>query len=258
MTYQTIILEIDGPLAMVTFNRPDKLNALSAELMQEFSQALEDIQINPAIRVLILTGQGRAFMAGADVRQFLEFDSRRAYEFIRTGQAILEKLEALPIPVIAAVNGFALGGGCEVALACDFIYASENARFGQPEVNLGLMPGLGGSQRLARLVGKGLAKELCLTGRAVDASEAKAMGLAVQVFPPEALLPQCRQIALDLAAKSRFALSQIKRVINLGYDLDLPSALELEAQAFGLCFASTDPHEGVNAFLEKRPPIFNH
>jgi enoyl-CoA hydratase len=258
MTYQTIILEIDGPLAMVTFNRPDKLNALSAELMQEFSQALEDIQINPAIRVLILTGQGRAFMAGADVRQFLEFDSRRAYEFIRTGQAILEKLEALPIPVIAAVNGFALGGGCEVALACDFIYASENARFGQPEVNLGLMPGLGGSQRLARLVGKGLAKELCLTGRAVDASEAKAMGLAVQVFPPEALLPQCRQIALDLAAKSRFALSQIKRVINLGYDLDLPSALELEAQAFALCFASTDPQEGVNAFLEKRPPQFKH
>ncbi len=256
MAYQTIILEIDGPLAILTFNRPDKLNALSAELMQEFSQALEEIQTNPAIRVLILTGQGRAFIAGADVRQFLSFDSRSAYEFIRMGQETLGKLEALKIPVIAAVNGFALGGGCEVALACDIIYASEQAKFGQPEINLGLMPGLGGTQRLARLVGKGLAKELCLTGRAVEAHEAKAMGLAAQVFPPETLLPECRQIALALAAKSRFALSQIKRAINLGYDLDLPSALELEAQAFALCFSSTDPQEGVNAFLEKRPPQF--
>jgi enoyl-CoA hydratase len=256
MAYQTIILEIDGPLATLTFNRPDKLNALSDELLQEFSQALDDIQLNPALRVLILTGQGRAFIAGADVRQFLGFDSRTAHEFIHLGQAAINKLESLPIPVIAAVNGFALGGGCEMALACDLIYASENARFGQPEVNLGLMPGLGGSQRLARLVGRGLAKELCLTGRAVEAHEAKAMGLAAQVFPPDTLLPECRRIALELAAKSRFALGQIKRVINLGFDLDLPSALELEAQAFALCFASTDPHEGVKAFLEKRPPLF--
>lgn len=256
MAYQTIILEIDGPLATLTFNRPDKLNALSRDLLQEFSQALADIQLNPALRVLILTGQGRAFMAGADVRQFLGFDSRSAHEFIRQGQAAINKLEALPIPVIAAVNGFALGGGCEMALACDLIYASENARFGQPEINLGLMPGFGGSQRLARLVGRGLAKELCLTGRAVEAHEAKAMGLAAQVFPSASLLSECRRIALDLAAKSRFALGQIKRVINLGFDLDLPSALELEAQAFALCFASTDPHEGVKAFLEKRPPQF--
>jgi enoyl-CoA hydratase len=256
MAYQTIILEIDGPLATLTFNRPDKLNALNGELLEEFSQALDEIQLNSALRVLILTGQGRAFIAGADVRQFLGFDSRTAHEFIRQGQAAINKLETLPIPVIAAVNGFALGGGCEMAMACDLIYASENARFGQPEINLGLMPGLGGSQRLARLVGRGLAKELCLTGRAVEAHEAKAMGLAARVFPPDTLLPECRRIALDLAAKSRFALSQIKRVINLGFDLDLPSALELEAQAFALCFASTDPHEGVKAFLEKRPPQF--
>jgi enoyl-CoA hydratase len=172
------------------------------------------------------------------------------------GQQILNALEALEIPVIAAVNGFALGGGCEVALACDLIYASETARFGQPEINLGLMPGLGGTQRLARLVGKGLAKELCLTGRAIDAHEAKAMGLVAQVFAPETLLSRCREIGLSLAAKSRFALQQIKRVINLGYDQDLPGALELEAQAFALCFASPDPHEGVNAFLEKRSPQF--
>jgi enoyl-CoA hydratase len=213
---------------------------------------------NPAVRVLILTGQGRAFIAGADVRQFLSFDSQRAYDFIRKGQKLLERLEACSLPVIAAVNGFALGGGCEVALACDLIYASENARFGQPEINLGLMPGLGGSQRLARLVGKGLAKELCLTGRALEAHEAKTLGLAAQVFPSEALLPECRRIALELAAKSRFALGQIKRVINLGFELDLPSALELEAQAFALCFASADPQEGVQAFLEKRPPRFKN
>jgi enoyl-CoA hydratase len=258
MTYQTIILEIDGPIALLTFNRPDKLNALSEELLGEFSQILEDIKLNAAVRVLILTGQGRAFIAGADVRQFLGLGSQKAHEFIRRGQETLRKLEALDIPVIAAVNGFALGGGCEMALACDLIYASENAKFGQPEINLGLMPGLGGSQRLARLVGKGLAKELCLTGRTVDAHEAKAMGLAAQIFPPETLLAECRRIALDLAAKSRFALTQIKRVINLGFEMDLPSALEMETQAFALCFGSSDPQEGVKAFLEKRPPRFEN
>ncbi len=189
------------PLAVLTFNRPDKLNALNEAMLREFSQVLEDIRVNPAIRTLILTGQGRAFIAGADVRQFLEFDSRRAYEFIGRGQDALKKLETLDIPVIAAVNGFALGGGCEMALACDLIYASENAKFGQPEINLGLMPGLGGSQRLARLVGKGLAKEMCLTGRSVDAHEAKAMGLAAQVFPAETLLAECRKIAQNLAVQ---------------------------------------------------------
>lgn len=258
MSYQTIMAEFDGPLATVTFNRPDKLNAISAELLAEFSQAIQTVRHDPSIRALILTGAGRAFIAGADVRQFLDFDSVRAYEFVRRGHDILETLESLPIPVIAAVNGFALGGGCEVALACDLIYASEKATFGQPEINLGLMPGLGGSQRLARLVGKGLAKEMCLTGRAVTAQEAQAMGLAARVFPPEVLLTECRRLALELAAKSRFALRQIKRVINLGFDLDLPSALEMEAQAFGLCFATPDPHEGVEAFLAKRPAKFTH
>ncbi len=144
MAYQTIILEIDSPLAVVTFNRPDTLNALNSELLQEFSQALDEIQLNPALRVLILTGQGRAFIAGADVRQFLSFDSHRAHAFVLMVHQILHRLETLEIPIIAAVNGFALGGGCEMALACDLIYASENARFGQPEINLGLMPGFGG------------------------------------------------------------------------------------------------------------------
>jgi enoyl-CoA hydratase len=258
MTNQTIIFEIDGPVALLTFNRPEKLNALNEELIQEFSRIVDEIRLNASVRAMILTGQGRAFMAGADVHHFLDFDSRKAHEFVRRGQETLRKIEELEIPVIAAVNGFALGGGCEVALACDVIYASENAKFGQPEVNLGLMPGLGGSQRLARLVGKGLAKELCLTGRVVDAHEAKSMGLAARIFSPETLLPECRRIALDLAAKSRFALTRIKRVINLGFELDLPSALELETQAFALCFGSPDPQEGVKAFLEKRPPQFKN
>lgn len=257
MTYQNIILDMDGPVATLTFNRPEKLNALNAEMLQEVTQALTALQTEAAVRVLILTGQGRAFIAGADVRQFLEFDSGRAYEFAHLAQEVVRRLEALPIPVIAAVNGFALGGGCEVALACDLIYASEKATFGQPEINLGLMPGIGGSQRLARLVGKGLAKDLCLTGRAVSAAEALAMGLAARVFPADSLLPECRKIALELAAKSRFALARIKQVINLGFNLDLPSALEMETQAFGLCFAGPDPHEGVRAFLEKRPPRFS-
>ena len=255
--YENILLAVDGPVATLTFNRPEKLNALNADMLQELTRALAAIQADAAIRVLILTGQGRAFIAGADVRQFLEFDSRRAYEFASQAQGVVRRLETLPIPVIAAVNGFALGGGCEVALACDLIYASEKATFGQPEINLGLMPGIGGSQRLARLVGKGLAKDLCLTGRALTAAEALALGLAARVFPPESLLPECRRIASELAAKSRFALHQIKQVINLGFNLDLPSALEMETQAFGLCFASRDPHEGVRAFLEKRPAHFS-
>ncbi len=250
--YHTIQLDVTGPVATLTFQRPEKLNALNAEMVQETTHALKALQTQPEVRVLMLTGQGRAFIAGADVRQFLEFDSVRAYEFARQAQELVNLLEALPIPVMAAVNGFALGGGCEVAMACDLIYASEKATFGQPEINLGLMPGIGGSQRLARLVGKGLAKDLCLTGRALTASEALSLGLVARVFPPEALLPECRRIAEELAGKSRFALQQIKRVINLGFDLDLPSALELETQAFGLCFGTPDPHEGVRAFLAKR------
>jgi enoyl-CoA hydratase len=255
--YETILVATDGPVATLTFNRPEKLNAINVQMLQEVKQALAAIRADAAIRVLILTGQGRAFVAGADVRQFLEFDSRRAYEFSRQAQAVVAQLEELPIPVLAAVNGFALGGGCEIALACDLIYASEKATFGQPEINLGLMPGLGGSQRLARLVGKGLAKDLCLTGRAVTAREALAMGLAARVFPPDELLPQCRRLAQEVAAKSPFALGQIKKVINAGFDLPLASALELEAQAFGLCFATPAPQEGVQAFLEKRAARFS-
>lgn len=256
MAYQTIQLEPDGLLAWLKFNRPEKLNALTRQMLAEMQAAVTEVAADPAVRVLILAGQGRAFMAGADIRQFLDFDCRQAYEFVCLGHRVLQQLAALPLPVLAAVHGFALGGGFEVALACDMIYAASDARFGQPEINLGIMPGLGGSQRLARVLGPYRAKELCLTGRHLTAAEAQQLGLVAQVFPPEELLAQVRKIARTLASKSRPALAQIKKVLTLGAEMQLPAALELEAQAFALLFAGPDPKEGATAFLAKRPPQF--
>jgi enoyl-CoA hydratase len=256
MSYQTILFAVDEGIATLTFNRPEKLNALSHEMLAEFADAVVRVERDPAIRVLLLTGAGRAFIAGADISQFLEFDPLRARDFARAAHETGFKLEALPIPVLACVNGFALGGGLEMAMACDFIYAADTARFGQPEINLGLMPGFGGTQRLARLVGKGSAKEMCLTGRMVDAAEAKAMGLAAQVFPAATFMAECRKMARSLAAKSRVSLALAKQVIDRGFDVDLKSACALEVDAFALCFASPDAHEGARAFLEKRSPKF--
>jgi enoyl-CoA hydratase len=256
MTFKTLLFSIEAGIATLTFNRPEKLNALNREMMQEFGAALDQVAQTPEIRVLILTGQGRAFVAGADIKTFLELDTLAAQRFSQSGQALLFRLEELGIPVIAGVNGYALGGGLEIALACDFIYASDKARFGQPEINLGIVPALGGTQRLARLVGKGLAKELCLTGRLIDAQEARAIGLAAQVFPEEALMGECLKAARALAEKGRTALMILKQLINRGYDLDLKSACALESDGFALCFASPDAHEGARAFLEKREPKF--
>ncbi len=256
MSYKTILFETAGPVATITFNRPDKLNALNHEMTAEFADAVEQTAVNADIRVLLLTGAGRSFIAGADIPVFLTFDPLAAQEFSRRAHELAFRLEGLEIPVIACVNGFALGGGCEMALACDFIYASENARFGQPEINLGIMPGFGGSQRLPRLVGLGVARELCFTGRVIDAMEARAIGLAAQVFPAETFMEECRKVAHSLAAKGRVALRQLKRVMTRGLDLDLRSACALEIEAFALCFASPDAHEGAKAFLEKRKPKF--
>ena len=203
MSYNNLLFTNEAGVATLTFNRPERLNALNAETMAEVAAVLEQTAGNPEIRVLLMTGQGRAFIAGADINEFLQFDPLTARQFADTAHAIAYKLEQLPIPVIACVNGFALGGGCEMAMACDIIYASEAAKFGQPEVNLGIMPGFGGSQRLARLVGKGLAKEMCLTGRLVDAAEAKAMGLAARVFPAATFMEECTRVARGLAAKGR-------------------------------------------------------
>ena len=256
MSYQTILLSVEAGIATITFNRPDKLNALNPEMLSEVAAAVAQVGREPSIRVLLLTGSGRAFIAGADISQFLSLDPLRAREFARSAHEIGASLEALPIPVLACVNGFALGGGLEMAMICDFIYAADTARFGQLEINLGIMPGFGGTQRLARLVGKGNAKELCLTGRMIDAAEAKAMGLVAQVFPAAAFMEECLKVARAVAAKGRVSLAGVKRVINQGFDVDLKTGCALEVDAFALCFASPDAHEGARAFLEKRLPKF--
>jgi enoyl-CoA hydratase len=256
MSYNTVLFAVEDGIATLTFNRPERLNALNAETMAEIATVLDQTAQNPKIRVLLMTGQGRAFIAGADINDFLKFDPLAARQFADVGQAVAAKLEQLPIPVIACVNGFALGGGCEMAMACDIIYASEEAKFGQPEINLGIIPGFGGTQRLARLVGKGLAKELCLTGRIIDAAEARAIGLAARVFPAASFMEECTKVARSLAAKGRISLRAVKQTIDRGFDLDLKNACALEADAFALCFASPDAKEGAAAFLEKRQPKF--
>jgi enoyl-CoA hydratase len=256
MSYQTILFEVDGAIATITFNRPDRLNALNHEMLAEFRDALDRVSRDSQIRVLLLTGAGRSFIAGADIQVFLEFDPLAARAFAAAAHETGFKLEALEIPVIACVNGFALGGGLEMAMACDFIYAADTVRLGQPEINLGIIPGFGGTQRLSRLVGKGAAKEMVLTGRMVDAAEAKAMGLVAQVFPAEEFMESCRKVARSLAAKGRVSLRAAKAAIDRGFDLDLRNGCLLEVDAFALCFASPDAHEGARAFLEKRQPKF--
>jgi enoyl-CoA hydratase len=256
MSYQTILFHQEAGVATLTFNRPDKLNALNQVMLSEFKDALARVRRDPEVRVLLLTGAGRAFIAGADISEFLKFDPLTARAFAAAAHETGFALEALEIPVIACVNGFALGGGLEMAMACDFIYAAASARLGQPEINLGIIPGFGGTQRLSRLVGKGAAKELVLTGRLVEAAEARTLGLVAQVFPDDTFMEECRKVALSLAAKGRVSLRAAKQAVDRGFDLDLKNACLLEVDAFALCFASPDAHEGARAFLEKRQPNF--
>jgi len=256
LSYETVLLTTEGDVAFLTFNRPEKLNALSPEMLAEMADILGKVAKNDNIRVLILTGEGKAFIAGADIKVFPGLDPLTARAFSQAAQEVLFKLEQLDIPVIAAVNGYALGGGCEVAMAADFIYASDQAKFGQPEINLGIIPGIGGTQRLARLVGKVQAKELCMTGRTIDATEAKAIGLVAQVFPAETLMAECLKVAQSLAEKGRVALRMVKKVIDQGLEVDLRTGCALEVDGFGFCFASPDAKEGATAFLEKRKPKF--
>ena len=257
MTYETIIFEQQDEIAIIRFNRPKALNAINPTVIKEMSDALDKITADSSIRVLILTGEGdKAFVAGADIATMRDFTPLEGRAFSRQGQDLLLQLEALPIPVIACVNGFALGGGNEVAMACDFVYAAESAQFGQPEINLGIIPGFGGTQRLARLVGKSMAKELCMTGVMIGAQEAKTLGLINKVFPKESLWEETLKMAKLLAAKGRVSLRAVKDTIDRGYDQDLRTGCYIEADAFGICMASADSHEGMGAFLEKRKPEF--
>ncbi|PIE71418.1 MAG: enoyl-CoA hydratase [Deltaproteobacteria bacterium] len=257
MDYQNILVAVEDGIATITFNRPKALNALNAELLAEFGQALEGIAADEEIRVLILTGAGdKAFIAGADISELATFNPLQGKIFADAGQAVMDKLQDLPIPVIAAVNGFALGGGNEMALACDFIYASESAKFGLPEETLGLIPGFGGTQRLPRQIGKSMAKELIFTGRMLDPEEARNLGMVNRVCAPEALMDEVKKVAASIAAKGKVAIRAAKQAINAGMDVDLATGCKIEKDAFALCMASPDAKEGTSAFLEKRKAAF--
>lgn len=257
MAYETVIYEKVGAVAVIKFNRPKALNAINPDVLRETNEALAEVENDNAVKVLVLTGEGeKAFVAGADIAYMSNLSALEALQFSQGGHALMSRLENLPVPVIACVNGFALGGGTEIAMACDFIYASEKAKFGQPEITLGIMPGFGGTQRLSRLVGKAMAKELCMIGGMIGAQEAKELGLVNKVFPADALWEETMKTANGIAAKGRVSLRAVKRCIDRGFDTDLQRGCQMEADAFALCFASPDAKEGMGAFLEKRKPEF--
>ena len=248
-----LLLEVENGIAVVTINRPKSLNALNSETLAELSECFSDIEKRDDVKVLILTGSGeKSFVAGADISEMVNNDTIGGRKMALLAKVAFEKLENMRQVTIAAVNGFALGGGCEIAMACDIRVASENAKFAQPEVGLGTIPGFGGTQRLARLVGKGRAKELIFTTDMIDAQEAYRIGLANKVVPLAELLDKCKEMAKKIMAQSSYAVSLAKAAINAGLDVDLNSGLKLEADLFGLTFATADKKEGMTAFVEKR------
>ena len=253
-----VLSERRGAVALLTLNRPDALNALSGALLTELGARIDAVARDPESRALIITGAGRAFAAGADIAQMREMTPLQGEAFSRLGHDTFAKLEALPIPTLAAVNGFALGGGCELALACDFVYAAKRARFGQPEVNLGLLPGFGGTSRLVRRAGIAWAKELVLSGEPIDAETAQRIGLVNRVFDEiEPLLAAAFAMGETIAKKGPLAIAAAKRVMQEGQDADVRVAHALEQVAFGAIFATADRAEGMDAFLAKRAAKFS-
>ena len=257
MTFQFIQLSVADGVAVLTVNRPDKLNAVNRQLLQDLSAAIDQVRADDAVRVVVITGAGdRAFVAGADIREFQPLSAMEAWRFSQEIHEVYSRLERMPKPVIAAVNGFALGGGCELMMACDFAYASDRARIGQPEVLLGVIPGAGGTQRLQRLVGKARAKEINFTGDHLTAEEALRIGLVNRVVPHDRLMDEVMALARKLAERSAATLAIIKAAMEAGATADLETAKAIEQQCWGLAFATEDRHEGVSAFLEKRKPLF--
>jgi len=257
MAYETLRYEKRDGIAYVTIHRPEKLNALNATVIGELEDCFRAISEDAEIRVVILTGTGeKAFVAGADIGELGALTPLDGREFARRGQRLLNRIEDLGKPVIAAVNGYALGGGCELALACSLRVAAENARFGQPEVKLGIIPGYGGTQRLARLIGKGRAVELITVGDHITAQEAYRLGLVNQVVPLADLIPTCEAIARKILANAPLAVKFALEAVNHGLDMTLEEGLFLEANLFGLCCTTADMKEGTQAFLEKRPAQF--
>jgi len=257
MQYQTLQTSLADQILTVTITRPEKLNALNAEVMKELDHVVDEIYQNAEIRAAILTGSGnKAFVAGADIGEFKGQSRRQAEQMARKGQDLFFKIENAPKPMIAAVNGFALGGGFELALSCHFRLCNSQAKFGQPEVNLGLIPGYGGTQRLTILAGKGKAMEMMMSASMMGAEEALAFGIVNYVTSPEELLPRCREILMTIAGKAPIAISKVIECINIA-TRDPQRGFASEAEAFGVCFDTEDKLEGVNAFLEKRKPVFS-
>ena len=258
MEYTKLIIEKQEDICIVKINNPQAMNALNSTVLSELDCAFSQIESDQTIKVVILTGEGRACVAGADISQMSTMSAAEGKAFGEQGAAVFRKIEQLKVPVIAAVNGFALGGGCELAMACDIRIASAKAKFGQPEVGLGITPGFSGTQRLPRLVGMGVAKELIYTADIIGADEAYRIGLVNKVAEPEALMDQAIEMAKKIASKAPIAVRYSKEAINRGCQVDIDTAIAIEANLFGLCFASEDQKEGMSSFLNKKAPEFKN
>ena len=256
--YQTIRYEKQDNIAILTIDRPEALNALNSTVIGELEQAISEVENDASLGCLILTGAGRSFVAGADIGEQKPLDLAAGCKWGQRGSALLRRIEKLEIPTIAAVNGFALGGGCELALACDIILASEKAKFGQPEVTLGITPGFSGTQRLPRRVGVAKAKELIFSGKMIRADEAEKIGLANAVYAPEALMEGAMEMARSFTKNAPIAVKYSKACIDRGMQMDIDDGIALENELFGMCYATADQKEGMTAFLEKRPAKFEN
>lgn len=258
MDYKNILLNVEEKVAVITVNRPNALNALNTEVLLELDSALDSLEKDQEVYAVILTGQGKAFVAGADIAEMKDKTIEEARAFSQLGSGIFRRIELMDKPVIAAVNGFALGGGCELSMACDIIIASEKAKFGQPEVGLGIIPGFGGTQRLPRIVGTKKAKELIFTGGTIGAEEAERIGMVNKVVPADELLTYAVEMAKTIASKGQIAVRYSKAVINRGIETDMNTGNAIEADLFALCFANGDQQEGMTAFMEKRKAEFKN
>ena len=250
--YQTIRYEKNGNIGIATINRPEALNALNSTVISELEQLISEVEKDAELGAFIITGEGRSFVAGADIGEQSTMDVAAGRKWGQRGSALMRRIEKLEIPTIAAVNGFALGGGCELSMACDIRLASEKARFGQPEVGLGITPGFGGTQRLPRIVGVSKAMELILTAKTIKADEAKAIGLVSEVYPAEELMDKAMELANAICANAQIAVCESKRCIRMGMQTDIHTGSAFEAEAFGVTCGTEDKNEGMGAFLEKR------
>ncbi len=256
--YATIRYEIKDGIGIATINRPEVLNALNSTVIAELQKLVSELESDSALRAVIFTGEGRSFVAGADIAEQCPLDLAGGRAWGRRGSALFRRIEQLKFPTIAAVNGFALGGGCELAMACDVILASEKAKFGQPEVTLGITPGFSGTQRLARRIGAAKAKELIFSGRMIKADEAREIGLVNAVYAPEVLMESAMDMAKSFAKNAPIAVQYSKACIDRGLQVDLDSGIAIENELFGMCFGTEDQKEGMTAFLEKRPAQFKN